>query len=122
MTIPQQGHEPIYTPAVESRREAAIEAGGAPSSQVEHPWRASARTAVQALVAALSVLAIVVPTVIQPWLEANALGLDSGVVASLLGVCAGFSALAGLVARLMAVPAVNAFVYQYLGWLAPAPK
>lgn len=110
-----------HTLAAQQRRLAAVEAGGQPSSQVEYPWRAALRTGVQATVAALGVLAVVVPTVLVPWLEENSLGLDPALVASLLGVCAAFVSVATLVSRVMALPAVDAWVRTYLRGAAPSP-
>ena len=75
-----------------------------PSSQERAPWRATARTLFAALIGLASMWALVV----------EALGLDQGIpwVAASLAVT-------GAVTRLMALPAVNNWLRQYIPWLAP---
>lgn len=75
-----------------------------PSSQERAPWRATARTVFAALIGLASMWALVV----------EALGLDQGIpwVAASLAVT-------GAVTRLMALPAVNDWLRQYMPWLAP---
>lgn len=75
-----------------------------PSSQERAPWRATARTLFAALIGLASMWALVV----------EALGLDQGIpwVAASLAVT-------GAVTRLMALPAVNDWLRQYMPWLAP---
>lgn len=75
-----------------------------PSSQERAPWRATARTLFAALIGLASMWALVV----------EALGLDQGIpwVAASLAVT-------GAITRLMALPAVNNWLRQYMPWLAP---
>ena len=75
-----------------------------PSSQERAPWRATARTLFAALIGLASMWALVV----------EALGLDQGIpwVAASLAVT-------GAITRLMALPAVNNWLRQYIPWLAP---
>lgn len=75
------------------------------STQTRHPWRASLRTAVAATIAAMAVI----PQVVE------AAGVETvGWVAALVAVCTA-------VTRVMALPAVDAWLRQYLPWLAPDP-
>jgi hypothetical protein len=75
-------------------------------TQSRHPGRATFRTLVAGAVGLLSLL---------PWIIAGA---------HLEGTVLGGQALAvsGAVTRILAVPAVNAWITQYLPWLAPAPR
>lgn len=75
-------------------------------TQTRHPWRATLRTVVAAAVGLLSLL---------PWIIVGA---------HLEGTVLGGQALAvsGAVTRILAIPGVNAWVTQYLPWLAPAPR
>ena len=75
-------------------------------TQTRHPGRATFRTVVAGLVGLLSLL---------PWIIAGA-HLDGTV----LGGQA--VAVAGAVTRVLAIPAVNDWVTQFLPWLAPAPR
>ena len=80
-------------------------------TQVERPWRATVRTVLQALVA-FAALAPVIAAAVE---EATGYDLDGVplVVTGLL-VCAA-------VTRVMAAPAVEAFLRQYVPWLAADP-
>jgi len=77
------------------------------STQVSYPWRATARTAVAAFVAMLPLVPVIVPE------------LPRG-AARLAGVTA-FVALCATVTRVLAIPAVNAWIHTYAPWLAPQP-
>lgn len=73
------------------------------ATQSEYPWHAVARTVFQAVVGFAAMWALVV----------EALGVDAGlpwVAASL--------AVTGALTRVMAIPAVNAWLARYLPWLA----
>lgn len=77
-------------------------------TQVRSPWRATLRTAFQALIA----IAVLLPIV------ADQLGLDEGSapwVATALAIAAG-------VTRVMALPQVEAFLKRFAPWLAAEPK
>lgn len=76
-------------------------------TQVSHPARAVARTVFAVLVSACAVLPAVV----------SALGLDP-VVYPIVGT---ILTVAGVVTRILAIPAVNDFIAEYLPFLAPAP-
>lgn len=80
------------------------------TTQQSHPWRAAARTAAQALVAVpavLTTLALVADMVAGDDLAA---WLPAGWAAWLAAAAVTCSALAGLLARVMAVPAVDAWL------------
>lgn len=77
-------------------------------TQVRRPWRSTARTVFQALVA----LAVLAPFVVQ------ASGLD----AEALPWLAGFLAICAGITRVMALPQVEAFLRRFLPFLAAAPK
>jgi hypothetical protein len=76
-----------------------------PTTQTRHPWRATARTVLAALVGALSL----VPTV------ATTTGLDTVPAVTQLIV------VAGVITRILAVPGVDQWLRQFLPWLASAP-
>lgn len=76
-----------------------------PPTQIRHPWRATLRTAFAVLVA----LATLVPLVLN----------DTGMPASALG--AQVVVVAGLITRVLAMPAVNAFLTSFAPWLAASP-
>lgn len=75
------------------------------STQVNHPWRATLRTGVAALVAAVPLVASVLA----------GLHLDGTVWGAWL-----ISATAA-VTRVMALPAVDAWLRRFAPWLAPQP-
>lgn len=75
-------------------------------TQTDHPWRASARTIFQAVVAFAAMWGVVV----------EAIGLDPAwewVAASLV--------VAGAITRVMALPSVEEFLRRFLPFLAAAP-
>lgn len=76
-------------------------------TQVSHPARAVVRTVFAVLVSACAVLPAVV----------SALGLDP-VVYPIVGT---ILTVAGVVTRILAIPAVNDFIAEYLPFLAPSP-
>lgn len=77
-------------------------------TQVKRPWRATARTTFQALLGLCALLPVVVSTL--GWDDAPWLAVPLAVAAA---AC-----------RIMALPAVEAWIMRYLPWLAakPAPK
>lgn len=75
-------------------------------TQVQRPWRATARTAFAVIVA----LAAMTPLLV------DAAGLDETA-----GPIAGVLAIAGAITRIMALPAVEAFLARFLPWLAADP-
>ncbi len=77
-------------------------------TQVRRPWRSTARTVFQALVA----LAVLFPVLVQ----------TAGLEADSLPWLAGALATAGGVARIMALPGVEEFLRRFLPFLAAAPS
>ncbi len=75
-------------------------------TQTRHPWRATARTVAAATVGLLSLL---------PWLAATAHVDTVPAVAQVLAVT-------GLITRILAYPAVDAWVRRYVPWLAASPS
>ena len=77
------------------------------ATQSEYPWHAVVRTVFQALVGFAAMWGLIV----------EAMGVDGKlpwVAASL--------AVTGAITRIMAIPAVNAWLETYIPWLAAAPK
>ena len=100
--------EPYDVPAGTNYREAVRYAlASAPPTQVRRPWRAMIRTGFQALVSLCAMLPLLV----------GASGLDEQVPA-----VAGAVAVAAGVTRVMALPAVEAFLQRFVPWLAAAPR
>lgn len=83
------------------------EVAKATTTQVRHPWRATVRTVLWATVAFAGMWALVV----------EAMGLDQDVawVTTSLVVT-------GAINRIMALPAVEAFLKEYAPWLAADPS
>lgn len=101
------------------RERARHAAAPTPSSQVEYPWRAAARTGVQVIVS----LALLWPLV-QPAVDEllAALALPGPVAAWVAGAITVVGAVSTFIARLSALPAVDTFVQRFMPWLAPTPK
>ena len=78
----------------------------AKTTQGVHPWRATART-VFALVLALAAMA---PLIYEAIAQADAEGAT--------GAAAGALAIAGAITRVLALPAVEAFLARFVPWLA----
>ena len=81
-------------------------AAGAPT-QVAFPWRATLRTIVQAGIPLLISLGVIVPEVVRIIMEESGESLPAGFRATLLSIAAFFTVLAAIIARVMAIPAVN---------------
>ena len=75
-------------------------------TQVARPWRATARTAFAVIVALAAMLPLLV----------DAAGVDET-----LPPVAGALAIAGAVTRVLALPAVEAFLARFVPWLAADP-
>jgi len=72
-----------------------------PSTQTEHPWKATVRTVFQFLVGLAAILPLV----------ADDLGGAAPWAAAVVGVAAA-------VTRVMAIPAVEAFLERFAPWLS----
>lgn len=79
-------------------------------TQVARPWRATVRTAFQFILSAAVLLPVVV------------VALDLDLTRPELGWLAGVLAGAAAVTRVMALPAVEAFLARWFPWLAADPK
>ena len=75
-------------------------------TQTQHPWRATVRTVFAVVVALATLLPYVLADVNVP---------AEGWVAQVLAVAAG-------VTRVLALPAVNALLTEYVPWLAATPR
>jgi len=75
-------------------------------TQTQHPWRATVRTVAAGTVALVTLL---------PYVVAEANIPVEGIVAQVLTVT-------GAVTRVLAIPRVNAWVTEYVPWLAPTPR
>lgn len=75
------------------------------ATQTRHPWRATARTVLAALVGA----AIILPEVVE------VAGIGH------IGWVAGAVAAAGAVTRVLALPSVDAWLRRWMPWLAAEP-
>lgn len=75
-------------------------------TQVTYPWHAAVRTGVQAFLGFAALLAVALPIAL-PFFEQY---LPEGWVGYLIAAGAFVAALAGVVARLMALPQLNAFL------------
>jgi hypothetical protein len=71
-------------------------------TQIRHPWRATARTIVAAVVGALALVPIIATTA----------KLDT------IPLVAGAVAVTGAVTRVLAIPAVDGWLHDFLPWLA----
>lgn len=98
-------HAPLPLDSATKLADAAVDA--APATQVRKPWRATVRTAVQVAVG----LAPMLPAIV------DAAGVDdtAAPVAGALAISAG-------VARVMALPGVEAFLQRFVPWLAASPR
>ena len=87
------------------------------STQTEFPWRATLRTIIQAIIGFAVLLPIIVPIVNET------LGqyLPDQWEAWTVGAAGAVTALIACVTRLMAVPAVDAWLDRWLPWLASQP-
>jgi len=85
----------------------------AAATQVEHPWRTALRTAVQVGIPALLGLGVVVPEVISIVLEEFGESMPAAVRIWLLGAGALITSAAAVLTRIMAIPAVDAFLTRW---------
>lgn len=79
-------------------------------TQVANPGRATLRTIVQVGVPAFVGLVLILPLILQAVVEELGAVLPPSVTAWLVGAAAAVTALAGAVARVMAIPGVNAWL------------
>lgn len=93
--------------AAQAAQVAAVAVAAAPATQVRRPWRTTVRTVFQFAVG----LAPVLPVIVQ----ASGVDQTGPAVAGALVISAG-------VTRVMGLPAVEAFLQNFIPWLAASPK
>ena len=93
------------------------------ASQTAHPWRATLRTALQVGIPVIFTLGIVVPQVVDIVLEETGARttVPAWLTATLFGLSAVVTGLSAVLARVMAIPAVNAWLSRNVEPLAAAP-
>lgn len=92
------------------------------TTQGQHPWRATVRSAVQVGIPAFLAFAWLVPDVVQAILDQFGAALPEEARAVLLGIAALITGVAALITRIMAMPRAVEFARKYLSWLAPDDK
>lgn len=90
------------------------------ATQTAYPWKASLRTLVQVGIPAFVTLVGVVPLIIQIILEEVGEQMPDGLRLWLVGAATLLTAVATALARIMAIPAVNAFLTRW--GLGATPK
>ena len=83
-------------------------------TQVTHPWRATARTIVQAIIGAILGLGVVAPATAAIIGEELGQWLPDGWLAALVAAAALIAAVSGALARIMSIPQVNRWL-SHLG-------
>ena len=78
-------------------------------TQVAHPLKASVRTAVQTFVPLIIALMLAGPDIVEAFADVPT---EGAAWASLAGIAVGLAAVAGALARVAAIPAVNAFLIR----------
>ena len=93
-------------------------------TQVRFSARSVARTILQTIVPAVIALGFVVPEIVEIVLEQSGESMPEGLRGILLGTSAAVAAVAGGLARVMAIPRVEAFLrsQRFLRWLAAEPE
>ncbi len=92
----------------------------APTTQTRHPWRATLRTVVAAVIAAGALLPLLLP-VIDGWVAEHPELVPSDVAGVITAITGGIIAVTGLITRLLAVPGVDDFLRRYVPVLGSAP-
>jgi len=85
----------------------------AAATQVEHPWRTAFRTALQVGIPALVALGVVLPEAIQIVLDQFGEQMPSELRLWLLGAAGSITGVSLVLARIMAIPAVNTFLTRW---------
>lgn len=89
------------------------------ATQAQYPWRAVIRTIVQVGIPAFLAFALLLPEIIEVFLEQFGEQLPEGLRLWLLGVAALVTGVAAVITRIMALPPAIDFARRYLPWLAP---
>lgn len=80
------------------------------TTQTEHPWKATLRTVIQVGIPAFLTLCLVIPQIVDAVLEGFGESLPPEFTAWMLGAAGVVTAAAGVLTRIMAIPAVNAWL------------
>ena len=93
-------------------------------TQVRYSSRSVVRTILQTIVPAAIALGFVVPEVVEVVLDAAGESMPDNLRAILLGISAVVAATAGAIARIMAIPKVEAFLRsgRFTRWMAAEPR
>jgi hypothetical protein len=93
-------------------------------TQVRFSARSVVRTFLQAIIPAVLFLGVVVPEIIQVVLEQSGDAMPEGVRGVLLGASAAVAAVAGGLAKVMALPKVEALLRssRFTRWMAAEPR
>ncbi|GAA3399424.1 hypothetical protein [Pseudarthrobacter polychromogenes] len=89
------------------------------TTQAQYPWRAVIRTIVQVGIPAFLAFALLLPEIVQAFLDQFGEQLPEGFRLWLLGVAALVTGVAAVITRIMALPRAIDFARRYLPWLAP---
>ena len=93
----------------------------APTTQTAYPWKATLRTLVEVGIPAFGVALLVAPQVLQILAEELGAVLPESVTAWLLAAAGTVTLVAGALARIAAIPAVNALLTRIGLGAAPKP-
>lgn len=85
-------------------------------TQIKHPRTATIRTIVQTAVSLVLVAAVAGPEAIDALNGAQ--GIPEGARGALVAIATVATALAGVIARVMAIPTVDAWLTDHLPWLS----
>jgi hypothetical protein len=94
----------------------------ATTTQAKYPTRTAVRTGVQTFLGAALGLLVLVPAIINVFLETVGTHLPGEVYAWLAGAAVVVTAVSTAIARVQAMPGVIAWTARYLPWLAPDPR
>jgi len=83
------------------------------ATQVVYPWKAALRTALQVGIPTLVTLGVVIPEVIRIVLEEFGEQMPDSLRLWLIGAAGIVTGAATVLARIMAIPAVNAFLTRF---------
>ncbi len=83
------------------------------TTQVQYPWKATIRTIVQVGIPALIALGVVIPQIIEVILQGFGETLPAEARIWLLGAGVAVTAVAGTLAKIMALPLVNEWLTKF---------
>lgn len=94
------------------------------ATQTRYPWRAVARTMIAVGIPGILSVAVVIPAIIEIILDEAGEAMPPGLRVRLLAVSAAATIVAGIITRILAIPAVEAFLraHRLLSGLAAQPS